>query len=707
MAHHIDHDKSGTMRPEVLYPIFAPLTALDGIGPKTAGLLEALVGANAVRNVLFHRPHRVIDRSQTGLAAEVADGLIATLKVTVEEHLPANNPRRPYRIRCCDESGYLTLAWFHARPDYLKRIAPVGAERIVSGKVERFGSEIQMLHPDHIVSPDAKDSIPAYEPVYPLTAGLNAKPLRKAIISAVAMAPELPEWLDRELLKRQQWPAWREAIESLHTPQSEDDLSPNAPARARLAYDELLADQLALSIVRSRRQAQPGRAFDQGNSKVKRVLDAAPFSPTNAQKRAAREIFDDMESSYRMGRLLQGDVGAGKTFVAALAAAKASTSGAQTAVMAPTEILARQHYSSLEPLLSAANISCAVLTGRDKGKGRAALLDRLKRGEVEVIIGTHALFQDDVAFHDLGLVIIDEQHRFGVSDRLRLSSKGERADLLVMTATPIPRTLSLAAFGDLDMSRLDEKPPGRTPIDTRVMGGDRLDDLMEAVGRAIEKGDRVYWVCPLVEESDRSELAAADERWRSLAGLFGDQRVGLLHGKLPAAEKEARAEAFRRGDLDILVATTVIEVGVDAPDATIMVIEHAERFGLAQLHQLRGRVGRGSKASTCVLLYHPPLTDAAMARLDVLRRTDDGFAIAEEDWRLRGPGQLLGAKQSGHPDFLMADLTVHGDLLDIAAKDARAIVARDPQLTSERGRALRLLLHLFDSTRASVLLRAG
>lgn len=696
------------MRPEILFPLFAPLSSLPGIGPKTAPLFENLVGGGLVRDVVFHAPSRVIDRSVRVGAAHAPDGEIATLEVQIEEHLPSKNPRRPYRVRTRDETGYLTLTWFHAKGDYLKRLAPEGAVRIVSGKVERFGSEIQMLHPDYVVDPGKpQDAPPLYEPVYPLTAGLHAKPVRKALAGAVATLPDLADWMDEALLARQGWPGWREAVATLHAPETSDDLSPNAPARARLAYDEMLAEQLTLALIRERRRDVAGRVLDGPNTSVKRLLEASPFEPTGAQKRAARDIFDDMAAPHRMGRLLQGDVGAGKTFVAALAAAKAAASSVQIAIMAPTEILARQHYSNLEPLLGAADISCAALTGRDKGKARQSILQRIADGDVDVVCGTHALFQDDVVFADLGLVIIDEQHRFGVSDRLKLSAKGANADLLVMTATPIPRTLTLASFGDLDVSRLDEKPPGRTPIDTRVMAMDRLEDLMDAVGRAIEKDDRVYWVCPLVEESEVSDLSAADERWRELATLFGEGRVGLLHGKMSAADKEARAQAFRRGEIDILVATTVIEVGVDAPDATIMVIEHAERFGLAQLHQLRGRVGRGSKASTCVLVYRPPLSDTAKQRLDVMRRTEDGFVIAEEDWRLRGPGQMLGAKQSGMPDYRLANLEHHGDLLEIAAKDAAAIVARDPQLTSERGQALRVLLHLFDAARAIGLLAAG
>lgn len=694
------------MRPEVLFPLFKDTTSLPGVGPKVATMLAKL-GAENVRDLLFHAPSGLVDRSRQPGAAHAEDGEVATFDVTVEAHMPSRQPRRPYRVRCRDDTGYLTLAWFHARADYLQRLLPEGARRIVSGKVDRFGGEIQILHPDHVVPPEEADTVPAFEPVYPLTQGLTGKGLRKAITAALETVPELPEWADVHLVAKHGWPAWADAVRALHAPESKEDLDPNAPVRARLAYDELFADQLALQLLRARRSGQPGRALSGDGRLVEKVIAAAPFEPTNAQRRSFEEIAKDMASPQRMGRLLQGDVGAGKTFVAAMACARAAEAGVQSALMAPTEILARQHLKSLAPLLEAAGLKAAALTGRDKGAGRRKLLEALKTGEIDVLCGTHALFQDDVEFKDLGLVIIDEQHRFGVSDRLKLTAKAQRPDLLVMTATPIPRTLSLAAFGDLDISRLDEKPPGRAPIATRAVPTDRLEEIYEAVGRAIDKGDRVYWVCPLVEESDASDLAAAEERWRALATLYGERRVGLLHGRMNAADKEEKADAFKRGDMDVLVATTVVEVGVDAPDATIIIIEHAERFGLAQLHQLRGRVGRGTKPSTCILLYKPPLNDTARARLDALRQSDDGFFIAEEDWRLRGPGEMLGHRQSGMVKHRLADLSVHGDLLEIASVDARRIAEEDPWLEGPRGEAARVLLYLFDRDRAVGLLRAG
>jgi ATP-dependent DNA helicase RecG len=693
------------MRPDKLNPIFAEVTSIDGVGPKVAAHLEKVAGP-LVRDLAFHLPTGVIDRSRRPGVAQATEGEVATFDVVVEKHQPAHR-NRPYRVRCREETGYLTLTWFHARPDYLKRLLPEGERRLVSGKVERFGGEIQMLHPDHVVPPDESGEIPDYEPIYPMTQGLSAKVLRKAIVAALERLPELAEWSDPHLVAQRGWEPWRETLLAAHEPRSAHDVTPLAANRMRLAYDELFADQLALQVLRAHRKRLAGRRLQGDGAKVKKVIAAAGYTPTGAQTRAFEEIASDMADESRMGRLLQGDVGAGKTFVAAMAAARAVEAGVQCAMMAPTEILARQHLRTMKPLLDAAGISCAALTGRDKSAERRAILAGLTDGSIDFVCGTHALFQDDVEYKDLGLVIIDEQHRFGVSDRLRLTTKAQRPDLLVMTATPIPRTLTLAAFGDLDVSRLDEKPPGRAPISTRAVPLDRLEELYEAVGRAVKKGDRVYWVCPLVEESDTSDLAAAEERWRALAALYGESRVGLLHGRLSGAEKEARAEAFRHGEIDVLVATTVVEVGVDAPDATVMIIEDAERFGLAQLHQLRGRVGRGDKPSTCVLLYRPPLNEGARARLDALRASDDGFFIAEEDWRLRGPGELLGHRQSGIARLRFADLTVHGDLLEIASRDARRVVDEDPRLSSERGEAARTLLYLFDRDRAIGLLDAG
>ncbi len=693
------------MRPQILFPLFANTDVLAGVGPKVAQNLEKL-GARHVLDLLFMMPNTLVDRRSRPGIANAIDGQIASFEVEIEEHVPPPRRGLPYRVRAHDDTGFLTLAWFHGRPDYLLRQLPPGQTRIVSGKVERFSGEIQMLHPDYIVSPQDADEIPAIEPVYPMTQGLAAKTLRKAITGALERAPELDEWIDPGLLAAKGWPAWRDALMALHQPTDLHVLDEDSPARCRLAYDELLSRQLALAMVRAHRRSKPGMALTGDGSKVQAILDAAPFTPTGAQTRVFAEIEADMAVPERMMRLLQGDVGSGKTFVAALAAARAVEAGGQCALMAPTEILARQHAHSLAPLLAAADLKLGILTGRDKGKDRARILEQLKSGEIDVICGTHALFQEEVEFHNLALVIIDEQHRFGVSDRLRLTQKGARPDLLVMTATPIPRTLALAVYGDMDLSKLDEKPPGRTPVITRVMPLDRLEDVISRIGKLIQDGGRAYWVCPLVEESDKVDLAAAEDRYHDLKARFGD-RIGLIHGRMPAPEKERLSQAFKNGNIQILVATTVVEVGMDVPEASVMVIEQAERFGLAQLHQLRGRVGRSSQTSACLLLYKPPLGEIARKRLETLRNTDDGFLIAETDWKLRGMGDLLGMRQSGLPRNRFARLESDTDLLETANTQARMIAQSDPDLSGKRGTALRQLLYLFEQDQAVRLLSSG
>jgi ATP-dependent DNA helicase RecG len=545
------------------------------------------------------------------------------------------------------------------------------------------------------------------EPVYPLTEGLSPKVLDKAVTAAVAKAPVLAEWLDPAYLARQGWPAWQDAVRAAHAPKSEGELSALALPRARMAYDELLSNQLALALVRLKQRKRRGRSFAGDGALRNKVLAALPYKLTGAQQRVLEEIGADMASEDRMLRLLQGDVGSGKTVVALLAMLAAVESGAQAALMAPTEILAQQHADTLAPLLAATGLRMELVSGRLKGAARVMLLGEIAEGKVQIVVGTHALFQKDVEFADLGLAVIDEQHRFGVHQRLELAAKGRGTDVLVMTATPIPRTLALTAYGDMDVSRLDEKPPGRQPVDTRLVSLDRLDETVGAVQRAVGNGGKIYWVCPLVEESEVVDLAAAEERFRGLAHVLGD-KVTLVHGRMKAAEKDAAMEAFSsQGGPQVLVATTVIEVGVDVPDATIMIVEHAERFGLAQLHQLRGRVGRGGKAGTCLLLYAPPLTETAKARLSIMRDTEDGFLIAEEDLRLRGGGEVLGTRQSGLPVFRVADIAVHGELLATARDDAKLILARDPDLETPRGQALRTLLYLFEQDDAIRTLRSG
>ena len=693
------------MRPECLYPLFTPVTALPGVGPRLAPLIEKLTGPHVV-DLLWHLPFSVIDRRVMPKIVNAPDKGVATLTITVEQHHPPDSPRRPYRVLCSDDSGFMTLVFFHAKTDWLERQLPIGAVRIVSGLVERFNNEVQITHPDHIVPLEKRDEILTVEPVYPLTAGLAPKTLRKAISGALEKTTPLHEWIDAAHLKREAWPSWHDALLQAHHPQGLADLSADSPNRARLAYDELLSNQLALALVRANLRKTVGRSI-QGDGRLRRLLlDSLPFQLTGAQIRTLAEIDADLTAPTRMLRLLQGDVGAGKTVVALLAMATAVESGAQAALMAPTEILARQHLATLQKLAASSGLRLGLLTGRDKGKARQAILDALAAGEIDILIGTHALFQDGVEFRDLALAVIDEQHRFGVHQRLELAAKGRAVDMLVMTATPIPRTLMLTAYGDMDVSRLDEKPPGRKPVDTRVMPLARLDEIIEGIRRTLAAGNKVYWVCPLVEESETSDLAAVEARHQDLASILGP-RVGLVHGRMKGPAKDSAMAGFAGDETDLLVATTVIEVGVDVPAATIMVVEHAERFGLAQLHQLRGRIGRGDRPSTCLLLYGGPLSETGKARLNIMRETEDGFRIAEEDLRLRGAGEMLGTRQSGLPEFRIADLAVHGELLATARDDAKLILHNDPELATSRGQALRTLLYLFHRDAEVKTLRSG
>ena len=695
------------MRPEILFSTFAPVSGLPGVGPRIAKLVEKVAGPRLV-DLYWHLPTQIVDRRYSPSLASAPDGAIVTVTVVVERHTPAPGKRLPYKVFCSDGSGRLTLVFFHAKPDYLQRALPVGEERVVSGRIRYYGDEIQITHPDHIGTAAELDTLKAVEPVYRLTAGLTARPLQRAVRLALDQAPDLPEWLEPQFVSGRRWQGWKDALLVAHAPESPDDLEPGNPARERLAYDELLANQLALALVRESVRRGAGRAVSGDGSLRKQVVASLPYSLTSAQERALEEIWKDMASPARMLRLLQGDVGSGKTIVAFLAMLNAVESGAQAALMAPTEVLAQQHGDVLTPLCAELGIRLALLTGREKGKFRRETLADLEAGDIDILVGTHAIFQEGVAFGDLAFAVIDEQHRFGVHQRLALTAKaaGARANLLVMTATPIPRTLTMTAYGDMDVSQLDEKPPGRIPVDTRAMPLERLDEVVQAVHRAVGDGDRVYWVCPLVEESDVIDIAAAEARYAALAENLGND-VALLHGRMKSAEKDAHMSRFAGGEISVLVATTVIEVGVDVPEATVMVVEHAERFGLAQLHQLRGRVGRGDRQGRCLLLYAAPLGDTARARIRIMRETDDGFRIAEEDLRLRGAGEVLGTRQSGLPDFRLADVGAHEELMLAAWDDAKLVLERDPDLSSDRGQALRVLLYLFERDAAVGYLRSG
>jgi ATP-dependent DNA helicase RecG len=692
-------------RPELLFPLFAGLDTLPGVGPRSAEAFQAM-GIERPKDLLFLLPHSAVDRTRKDSVRDVVPPCVVTVAVEVGAHQPPRQKGRPYRILVRDSALDFQLVFFHARADYLQKLLPTGQRRIVSGKVELFDGLAQMAHPDHVLPIEDAADLPAYEPVYPLTAGMTQKQVAKAVEGAMTRLPDLPEWIDGPLLAREGWPGFATALARAHAPSTPADFMAEAPARQRLAYDEMFAHQLTLSLARASLRRAKGQVTRGTGALQVKVLKSLPYVPTAAQTRAVGEIALDMENPLRMNRLLQGDVGAGKTLVALLALLIAVEGGGQGVMMAPTEILARQHHEGLAPLAAAAGVRLEILTGRDKGADRAAKLADLASGKIDILVGTHAVFQKDVAFRDLRLAVVDEQHRFGVAQRMELGAKGQAADVLVMTATPIPRSLALASYGDMDVSVLDEKPAGRKPIRTALISDARLEEVVGHLRRAVEEGRQAYWVCPLVEDSELVDYASAEARFAALRAVLGDV-VGLVHGQMPAPEKDAAMARFVAGETRVLVATTVIEVGVNVPNASIMVVERAEIFGLAQLHQLRGRVGRGTADSTCLLMYQAPLSGAGERRLKVLRDTEDGFRIAEEDLAMRGAGDLIGTAQSGLPRFRVADLERQGALMAIAQTDARRLLADDPGLTSARGKAARLLLWLLDQDRAIRLLSVG
>jgi ATP-dependent DNA helicase RecG len=702
------------MRPSLLNPLFAPVTSLPGVGPKQDKLLQYLLSRSETPrlvDLLLHLPSQVIDRRARPKIRDAAVGTMVTLEVTVDRHRPPppRNARAPYLVYASDDTGDVVLTFFRAKPGYVEKLLPVGEKRYVSGTLQMYDGTPQIVHPDRVLDEEAISKLSGIDPVYPLTEGLALGSLRRAIAQALQKLPALPEWISPEVLRRCHFPPIADALNRVHQPVELTDILPDQPFWSRLAFDELLAGQLALALIRAQLR-RPAGVRNAGDGHLRnKIIDALPYALTPSQRSAAAAIAEDLKQPVRMLRLLQGDVGSGKTVVALLAAAAVGEVGKQAALMAPTEILARQHIKTITPLAERAGMRVAILTGREKGKERREIIARLAAGEIDLLVGTHALIQDDVTFHDLALAVIDEQHRFGVRERLALTSKGEAVDVLVLSATPIPRTLVLTYFGDMDISELREKPAGRQPIDTRAVAMSRLGEVMDGVGRALETGKLVYWICPLVEESEAEgteHLTNATKRFESLQKRFGE-RVGLVHGQMKGTEKDRVMGQFAAHEIGLLVATTVVEVGVDVPAATIMVIENAERFGLAQLHQLRGRIGRGSEASTCILLYGEPLGEMSKARLKVIRETTDGFRIAEEDLKLRGEGDVLGVRQSGLPGYRIARSEVHGQLITQARDEALRILKDDPKLKGERGEALRCLLYLYERDEAIPLIGAG
>ena len=687
-------------RPEILFPLFSSIASLKGVGPRATTNFKR-IGIKNIRDILFTLPVSFVDREPVRSVVNISSPRVVVVEVEIIAHHPPVVRSRPYIISVQDSSCAFKLIFFRSQKKYLENIFPIGARRIISGKVEIFDGLPQIAHPDYVFSTDSfkeecKSFIPRYEPIYPLTQGITQKVFLRSISQSLKFIPELIEWIDPSQVAQAKWPNWRDAIHEIHKPNSLNSFSLKNPARERLAYDELFAHQLSLSIARHTFRKRKGFSTIGGESIRREVISKLDFELTGAQEHVLKDIISDMKDLKGMNRLLQGDVGSGKTIIALLALVTAVSEDGQGVLMAPTEILARQHFDTFSKLLNKNKIRVEILTSRDLGERRRNKLRDLSENKIRILIGTHAVFQKDINFSKLRLVVIDEQHRFGVRQREDLINKGLFVDVLVMTATPIPRSLALTNYGDMEISIINEKPPGRKSIKTAIISNNRIKEVIEKLSLAVKSGNQAYWVCPLVEESELNNKIAAEVRFNNLLKTFDRGTVGLVHGQMSSKEKDDAMEAFVLGKTRVLVATTVIEVGVNVPDATIMVIERAEGFGLAQLHQLRGRVGRGTLDSTCLLMYEEPLSKNGLARLNILRETEDGFKIAEEDLKMRGSGDLIGTAQSGLPNFIFAELENQEPLLEMAHIDARKLIYNDPNLEGERGRAARVLLWLME-----------
>lgn len=705
------------MRHEILNYIFSAITRIKGVGGSTSESLCRLLPASMtisgakipiIRDLLFHLPIGLLDRRFTCPLSSAPDAVIATFVVRVEIHQPPpasarRYSKKPYKVICSNQTGTIALVFFNAREDYLKQTLPVGQMRVISGRTEKFDYQLQMTHPDIITTVDKLADVQKPEPVYPLTLGLTSRRISKLLAEALAKTSDLPEWLTPEMLSSKNWQGWKQSLSIAHNPQSQEDLQPISATRMRLAYDEMLANQLHLSILRRNRQQQVGEKITGTGELTEKLMPDLPYRLTAGQVAVLKEITDDMASGNRMGRLLQGDVGSGKTIVALLSMLKAVEQGLQCALMVPTEIVASQHFEVISNLTKNLPVSVALLSGRVKGRERKTVLDDLVSGKTQIIVGTHALFQEQVEFANLAFIVIDEQHRFGVNQRMALSAKGNMPHILHMTATPIPRSLTMTLYGDMECSLLKEKPAQRQPIATRLIPSSRYEEIMDRLKAALERGEKAYWICPLIEDNfnqdnlditPEADIAAAKLRYTEFKARFGDV-VGLVHGQMKGEQRDEIMQEFATGKTRLLVATTVVEVGVDVRDATIIVIEKAERFGLSQLHQLRGRVGRGDKASACVLLFSDKAGEVSRSRLSILRESDDGFRIAEADLAIRGSGDLLGTRQSGLPRFIFTDLLEHQELLEEARADINQFLKKDGEMQSKRGKALEVLLQLF------------
>ena len=685
------------MRPKILYKLFSNIISLKGIGPKNAKVIERLCGKYVI-DLLFHKPSTYIDRRNSPKIVDLEEGKIATIIVTIDSHSPSFNKRMPYRINCTDDTGAISIVYFNLRGPYLKKIFPVGRQKVISGKFEKFNENFQITHPQHVVDLENLDNVKKIECIYPLTAGLTSKTIQKSINSALINLDPLPEWIPDDKIKGNNWPNWNEAIKKIHNPVNTSD-SVNSLFLERLVFDELLAQQLTIRLIKNKISHTQGIPIKRNNKLIKRLEENLDFSLTNDQLKTIDEISSDQSKPNKMLRLLQGDVGSGKTIVALFAMMQCLENEKRSILMAPTEILAEQHFNTIAKIIDSMDLTCSLITSSTKESHNF---------KADILIGTHALFQEKVSFDNIGLVVIDEQHKFGVHQRILLNEKaGNECDVLLMTATPIPRTLELAAYGDTDISKIMEKPKNRKEINTKSINITKVEDLKESLNKIISKGEKIYWVCPLVDESEKLQLQSVNERLKDLRSYYSDYSVEIVHGQMQQEDKNSVMQKFKSGKVNILVATSVIEVGIDDPDATVIIIENAERFGLSQLHQLRGRVGRGEKTSTCILLFNGPLTENAKRRIKIMKETNDGFKIAEEDLDIRGAGEILGSKQSGVPNFKLSNLDKHKHLLEEARETAIKTIKDDPQLKSPLGKAQRVLLHLFRNDVAIDYLKTG
>ena len=693
------------MRPEKIKSIYSSISELPGVGPKIENLFNRM-GIFRNLHFLWHIPYNVIKRQKHLNIHEAEINSLVTLKIKVLRHKPSRFKRQPYKINCICGETPIDIVYFYARHPVMRATLPVGKEKYVSGKLEYFRNNFQITHPSHIIDAEQIKSLKDIEPVYSLTSGLSQRIVLKYLDKILNSLPKFDEWIEKKILKKYSFENWNKSINSIHNPKNSEDLINNNIFRRRLAYDELLAHQLAISIIRNSNQKKLGIFFNKKSNLTENFIKKLPFELTKSQNKAWDEIKEDLMSRDQMVRLLQGDVGSGKTIIALLSMLLAVESGYQASIMVPTSILANQHFQNISELLKHSSIKIILLTGKDKGKNRLEKIKIIENGEANIIIGTHALIQDDINFKSIGIVVVDEQHRFGVFQRMAFTYKGVRPSVLVMSATPIPRTLSLAAYGDMDETRITEKPIGRLPIITTSLKFINEFKLIKRLKEKIKTGEKTYWICPLVEESEELDLKAATTRYNNLNKIFKKQ-VLLVHGRLHEKEKEEIMEKFKNENYKILVATTVIEVGIDIKDATTIIIEHAERFGLAQLHQLRGRVGRNNLQSYCILLHKDSIGDNAKRRINKMKATNDGFEIAEEDLNIRGPGEILGKKQSGIPSFKLADLTYDADLLKDAREAATEIINTNPKLNNNHGNNLKELLYLFERDVAIKTLQAG